>query len=119
MPNAKEHIVFAAGIGFAGYALYCACFDRQFKFGEALLATGSCVLGSLGPDGFEPALHPCHRSVAHSVAAGAASLHTFVNTDWVTKADPGMNFVLAFVALGYLSHLLLDGQTPKGLPLLC
>jgi len=70
MPNAKEHIVFAAGIGFAGYALYCACFDRQFKFGEALLATGSCVLGSLGPDGFEPALHPCHRSVAHSVAAG-------------------------------------------------
>lgn len=119
MPNAKEHVVVAAGIGFAGYALYCTCFNRQFKFGEALLATGSCILGSLGPDGFEPALHPCHRGIAHSVAAGAVGLHTFMNSSWVAEAEPALNLVMAFMALGYLSHLFLDGQTPKGLPLLC
>jgi hypothetical protein len=74
MANGKEHILFSAGLGVAGYALYCACFQREFKIGEALLDMGTCVLGSLVPDGLEPALHPCHRSTAHSVGAGALSV---------------------------------------------
>jgi membrane-bound metal-dependent hydrolase YbcI (DUF457 family) len=115
MANAKDHIVFAAGIGLVGYAFHCAYFRRQFNLGEALLATGACVLGSLAPDGLEPAINPCHRAVAHSVGAGALAVRTISET-WGQSEVPSL--FVGFLALGYVSHLILDAQTPKGLPLL-
>jgi membrane-bound metal-dependent hydrolase YbcI (DUF457 family) len=119
MPNAKDHIVFAAGIGLVGYTFHCAYFRRQFNIGEALLATGACVLGSLAPDGLEPAINPCHRAVAHSVGAGALAVRTIAETWGQFKNPVNPNLFVAFLALGYVSHLILDAQTPKGLPLLC
>jgi inner membrane protein len=119
MPNAKEHVIFAAGVGLVGYAAYCAFLDRKFDIGEALLATGTCVLGSLVPDAVEPALHPCHRSVAHSVGAGALSVRTMSEAWRNTKVPADLDFLLGFLLLGYVSHLVLDARTPKGLPLLC
>jgi len=119
MPNAKEHMVFAAGVGSVGYAVYCARFRREFRIGEALLATGTCVLGSLVPDGLEPALHPSHRSFGHSVSAGALSVRTMTQA-WAGDDIPtGVQLLFGFFALGYVSHLVLDAGTPKGLPLLC
>ena len=119
MPNAKEHIIVAAGVGIVGYAMYCAHFHREFKVGEALLATGTCVLGSLAPDGLEPALHPCHRCLGHSISAGALSMRAMTQA-WTGDDIPsGLQVLLGFFALGYVSHLVIDAGTPKGLPLLC
>ncbi len=118
MPNAKDHIVFAAGIGLVGYALHCAYFRRQFNMGEALLATGSCVLGSLAPDGLEPAITPCHRAVAHSLGAGALAVRAIGETWRPSEDSVVQNLFIGFLALGYVSHLIMDAGTPKGLPLL-
>src|SRR5258708_1931611 len=119
MPNAKEHMIVAAGAGLVGYTIHCACFRRPFNIGDALLATGTCVLGSMIPDGLEPAINPCHRAIAHSLCAGAFGVQTIADAWQETETPSVAGFFLGFLALGYLSHLVLDGQTPKGLPLLC
>lgn len=117
MPNAKQHALIGVGVGLAGYALYCRCSNRQFDLGEAVLATGVCVLGSMCPDGLEPAIHSWHRGIGHSVAAGGLSANAaaplFVGGDASFES-----LLLCFFALGYLSHLAADGCTPRSLPLL-
>src|SRR5262245_28585818 len=118
MPNAKTHVLVAAGVGVAGYSLYCAFYQRKFDFGEALVAAGVCVLGGIAPDGLEPALSPCHRSVGHSIGAGVVSASTVARTWNTSGTGSGPDFLLMFLALGYLTHLVLDAGTPRGLPLL-
>jgi membrane-bound metal-dependent hydrolase YbcI (DUF457 family) len=117
MPNAKAHAAVAAGVGVAGYALYCAYYQRKFDFGEALLAAGACVLGGIAPDGLEPALNPWHRSLGHSLSAGAVSAGAIARSWSTSGTGPGSNFLLLFFALGYFTHLVLDAGTPRGLPL--
>jgi membrane-bound metal-dependent hydrolase YbcI (DUF457 family) len=118
MPNAKEHALVGAGMGFIGYALYCRFADREFKVSEALLATGACALGSLSPDGLEPAVHSWHRGTCHSVAMGGVAAR-IASGPWVLGANPDLGtLLLSFFALGYLSHLAMDACTPRCLPLL-
>jgi hypothetical protein len=111
-------VVVAAGVGIAGYSLYCALHQRKSDFGEALVAAGACVLGGIVPDGLEPALSACHRSLGHGVSVGVASAGTTARTWKASGTGPGPEFLLMFVALGYLTHLVLDARTPNGLPLL-
>lgn len=117
MANAKTHVAVAAGVGIAGYVLWCTYYQRKFDFGEALLAAGACVLGGIAPDGLEPALSPWHRSLGHSVSAGAVSAGVIAHNWSASETGPGSTFSLLFFALGYFTHLVLDAGTPRGLPL--
>ena len=117
MPNAKQHALIGAGVGLVGYALYCHCSNRQFNLGEAVLATGVCVLGSVCPDGLEPAIHSWHRGVGHSVAAGGLSASSVLPL-FAARDASFESLLFRFFALGYLSHLVADGCTPRSLPLL-
>jgi membrane-bound metal-dependent hydrolase YbcI (DUF457 family) len=117
MPDAKAHIVVAAGVGIVGYILYCAHFRREFMLSEALVATGVCVLGGIAPDGLEPALSPCHRSLGHSLGAGLVGANTLRGA-WAGTTPGEPSFLLLFFALGYVTHLIMDAGTPKRLPLL-
>jgi membrane-bound metal-dependent hydrolase YbcI (DUF457 family) len=72
-------------------------------------------------DMLEPALSPDHRNVAHSFVAGSTLL-SFArhrcgvdNCDW----EEFQKILWAAATTGYLSHLLADASTPRGLPLLC
>ena len=83
-----------------------------------LLAGGACAVVGLLPDVFEPAIHPNHRSILHSyMCAGLLSY----GTKWVWEnptLDRDQKMHWSVCVLGYLSHLIADGQTPKGLPLI-
>ena len=117
MPNAKQHALVGLAVGITGYALYCHLADRQFNLGEAALATGACVLGSLCPDALEPAIHSWHRGPCHSVAVGGAAGHVAA-TPLLGSEPPALEVLLvSFFALGYLSHLAMDARTPRCLPL--
>lgn len=104
-------------------------------------------VGSRLPDIIEPALSPNHRQFAHSAIAGigiSKSIYLFlkdweeyyrasanhfkskqIQTDWLKKfIYIVLEFLFRIIAAGfcglsagYLSHLILDGSTPKGLPL--
>lgn len=88
-------------------------------------ALGAAVLGSLLPDIDHPqswagrkvrvisvplSLLVGHRGITHSALAVIGCL--------MALATLGMGLMAAPIVIGYLSHLLADGLTPSGVPLL-
>jgi inner membrane protein len=119
MPNAKEHAIIGAAVGLGAWCLYCRFTERSLNLGDLLLAgCAGAVVGVL-PDVFEPAIHPNHRSILHSYACGGL-LSYGTKRVWenpTLNQDQKMQWTVC--ALSYLGHLVADGQTPKGLPLIC
>lgn len=94
-------------------------------FAAGALGALAGVAGAGTPDVLEPAFHPNHRSTAHSLTVGAGVTYATVRAVR-TGIDQPMDDVgsrlarstAAAYGVGYASHLLLDGGTPKGLPVL-
>lgn len=63
----------------------------------------------------EPAAHPNHRQLFHSVATGTLLCYGAFGPP-ASNLPPSDRALLQTSAAGYLSHLLLDSQTPKGIP---
>lgn len=117
--NGKQHRQIGAVCG-AGYTVAKYSFDKQdnpeldFPLGEFILNTGiGYLLGSL-PDWIEPATNPNHRQFFHSLTAavgvgyGAFGKHTETWSDEVKK-------LIQAIALAYISHLVADSSTAKGI----
>lgn len=88
--------------------------DRIDFLQIAAFALGGAVCGAL-PDMIEPATNPNHRAAFHSVAFGSVLSYAAFGKH-TKKLLPEQRHILQVAALSYLSHLLLDGQTPKSLP---
>jgi inner membrane protein len=135
MGNRSDH--YPAGACFGGLvaALSALVANRAPTWAEVLGGAAAGLVTSALPDVLEPATHPGHRGVAHSVAAlgtgvglGLPAAHRF--QDRVARAsgdetDPVKRFMAQFCAgaaagavAGYGSHLLLDATTPRSLPLI-
>jgi len=87
--------------------------DKELDFLELILWVVSCgLVGSLSarlPDILEPATNPNHRKFFHSILLLLTS-----GTGTLTLTN---SLIKAFCA-GYVSHLIADLTTPKGLPLI-
>jgi hypothetical protein len=70
MANAKQHAVIAAIAGGGTYLAMCRFHERPLDFGELLVCAGLAIVAGTAPDLLEPATHPHHRQLAHSVTAG-------------------------------------------------
>ncbi|MBN2465183.1 metal-dependent hydrolase [candidate division WOR-3 bacterium] len=110
----------AAGVIAAGGVELIRCWVNQEEVDwlkvAAACAIGGCV--AVVPDLLEPALHPNHRSLFHSVAAGGTVVYGLGKKTASAVPDPWVRLALQSLAVGYLSHLALDATTPKSLPLL-
>jgi membrane-bound metal-dependent hydrolase YbcI (DUF457 family) len=146
MPGRKVHglVGLAAGGAMAAYRAPEA--PRPEQVVETLGGIVGGYLGGLVPDGLEPALHPNHRGIAHSLAAlgclGLVRLSELqaqcrtnaeicIRRKSVHAADGPERQKAEFEALawrfvaglivgftvGYASHLVLDAGTKRGLPL--
>lgn len=119
MSNGTEH-QFAAAAG-----LFCAAAadwhpdDHWSKHPITAAAVGAGC-GTL-PDLLEPALHPNHRQVFHSVAF-ALLLGFGLYKAYVWQPETVGGHVVRSMALiagtAYIVHLVMDASTPKSLPLL-
>jgi len=120
MANLKEHAWIGAGAGVLTYAILCHIYERRFDFGEMLGCAALSTVAATVPDVIEPALHPHHRSFAHSLVTGSSLVRLAIgfcdpeNDYW----NPWQKTLWASATAGYLSHLVADGCTPHGLPLL-
>lgn len=116
MASAKQHMLIGAGVAAVGWMFYCKIVERPLNLGEIVLVAGVGMIGGLAPDLFEPAIHPNHRQFFHSyVAAGLlmqANHHVARNAN--LRAETRAAIHLA--SLGFVSHLVVDAQTPKALP---
>ncbi len=147
MPKRKEHlavgIIAGLGVGLATAVLV----EKRDRWLHVVTCTLSAGVGARLPDVMEPALSPNHRGVAHSVAAGvgvgvlmrarhhARCLELALECDrraaalqrdspqWGAEVRGARLWRLAAAALlgllaGYASHLVMDGATPRSLPLI-
>lgn len=131
MPNRGEHIETGAWTGLVLASLVNVIEQGQRKksnpyhkfnwgelIGNAAFGTGLGALGGVLPDMLEPPTHPGHRDLFHSVATGAAICYGLNKINNNAKATSQGKTFLNTLGVGYLSHLVLDGQTPSGLPFL-
>ncbi len=93
--------------------------NAELDIWKLLINLCAGMAGAILPDKIEPAIHPNHRTTFHSLASGGGSV--YLAKKLMTEPafiHPGFKYPILAFALGYCSHLDLDGTTPKGLPLL-
>lgn len=117
MASGRTHALTGAAIGISACWLYSWLRGEDMTLARvALGACGGAFVGCL-PDILEPADNPNHRSTFHSTfvagLVGYAS-HTIISSSTHTHEE---KLIAAVAGSAYLSHLALDSQTPKGLPL--
>lgn len=121
MPRAATHLV--AGVVTAGVVNVVIQWNAKtddpnyrFDWGEFLVCCGAGGAAGLLPDILEPADTPNHRAFFHSLAA--AALVAWAMSGKHTKdCAPGSKKLLLSMGFAYLSHLVLDAQTPKSIPI--
>lgn len=84
---------------------------------NGLIILCSGVIGSLLPDILEPAYNPFHRKSFHSLMIGGFEVFGIKELP-KKKLEPAIKYGSMALLIGYLSHLLLDGFTPRKLPLI-
>lgn len=122
MPGAKQHFVAAACVGLAASVLKQTLqrqFDPARQFDWAELAAFGVAGGLIGlvPDLIEPAVTPDHRGFFHSVSFGAGlwyATHGPHSRRW----EGDSRVAARTLCWCYLSHLIGDAGTPKGVKLI-
>ena len=148
MANKKTHRVVGTLTGAGAAAIMAKDQGAARQLVEMLGGVLGGLAGGSLPDILEPARHPNHRQFGHSVSAGVAIATATakgvkaIQAKMRAEADIQLKLnecseggeamfhsLAAFMCLllsgmasglptGYLTHLMLDAGTPKGLPLL-
>ena len=118
MADSKVHALVGAGTCVAGWFLYCHLTERKVNFLEVGLAAAAGAFVGLIPDLLEPAVHPNHRNFFHSVTTAALQAGWNQATWDNSRITQEHRVWVTLCSAAYLSHLVLDSGTPKGLPLL-
>jgi len=120
MPNFKEHVAMSAVASAGTYIAMCWYYGRQPNVGELFVCEGVGILAGVAPDILEPATNPNHRALGHSVAVGAVLSRFAIakcsreNPEW----QEFLKIAATVTIVSYVVHLIADGFTAKGLPLL-
>jgi hypothetical protein len=120
MPNFKEHVALSAVASAGTYFAMCRYYGRRPDLGELLVSEGVGILAGAAPDMLEPATNPNHRALGHSVAVGTVLTRFAVakcsreNPDW----QEFLKIAATVATVSYVVHLIADGFTAKGVPLL-
>ena len=96
--------------------------DKQSVAHNPLIATPLATLGGMLPDLLEPASRgPHHRQFCHSVVAfGAVGYGVYRAYKWEpqTELNKCLRIAAIMIGVGYISHLIADSSTPRGLPII-
>ena len=118
MANRSAHV--SAGC-LSATAFYLALVEVPENPLELVMMFGAVYFGGRMPDILEPATNPNHRAFLHSVAILLLIAYGIkLLIDWKPQDDwqrLGKGLLIA-AGVGYISHLVMDGMTPRGLPLL-
>ena len=118
MSNRSAHV--AAGC-ISATAFYLSLVEVPDDPHHLVVMFGASYFGSRLPDLLEPATNPNHRAFLHSVVfllLLVAAIKLLV--DWKPKSEWERvgKVLLVAAGVGYVSHLVLDSLTPRGLPLI-
>ena len=119
MANGNAHRL---GAGLA-VATAIALSERQRDEATARPIIGGGLAAFCGklPDVLEPVNHPNHRQIFHSVLAlGTVAWGMKKAYEWEPDSEAGewVRFGTLCIGAAYIVHLLMDGCTPKSLPMI-
>lgn len=117
MANGATHTAAGALTGLV-MALYG---QQNNEPANPLLAITATTAFAKLPDILEPAFHPHHRQFFHSIGFLVLLGYGLKKTyDWKPqeRGKQTVRFLILCAGAGYISHLALDGFTPRSLPLL-
>ena len=119
MPAKRTHALIGAASGASAYLLACDRFGRPATGIEFLLSFGLGAAIGTAPDAFEPAIHSWHRGFGHSLTLGVGLVSVAANgcAEESTWSSAAKVFAAVIVA-AYVSHIVADALTPRGIPLL-
>ncbi len=119
MPSFKTHAIAGAVVG-----LSVSLFEHQkikendpnasIDLRKMFINIVAGIAGAILPDKLEPAFHPNHRSIFHSVTAGGGVALTLK----MLNIHSDLKYPVYAFLWGYGSHLVLDARTPKSLLLI-
>lgn len=116
--DSETHAIFGGAAAGFFYLVDSLRNNKKIQINELI---GSIFIGagsSLVPDLIEPATNPNHRGIFHSIAISSLPVgYLKYSTDNPDVTDK-TRWIKNAVSVGYLTHLALDGMTPKRLPLL-
>ena len=115
--NRNNHKIAGALAGAGVHLAHKSRTGQQPTFFGTLFAALAGSIGGTIPDDLEPPDNPNHRGPCHSVSAGIALLRQWQRLSESGNIPPHVKDILESTYAGYMSHLLLDATTPKGLPL--
>lgn len=118
MSDRKVHTVVGGVAGGIGYLILRDIDFEELDFLDLVAASVGGILGGIVPDFIDPPNNPNHRAFAHSwIGGGGSNVAIF---EWINSLNlhPTFKWFLRGLILGYLSHLILDSTTPKGLPII-
>ena len=119
MPNGPAHTI--AG-GLVGFITAIADHKNPEESSNPFLGMAIGAFAGKLPDILEPSLrNPHHRQFFHSVAVLIAVSYVIKKVyDWKPKSnfETLLRTTVLCAGAGYASHLILDGLTPRSLPLI-
>lgn len=131
MASFKKHLVTGAIVGaITAVILYLVRYFKEqrrnpkyrfdfWKFILTILAGFSLgAITGIAPDKIEPAINPNHRGFFHSITFWVLLGISVYKTIKGRNIDCFCKNLVVIGFAGYSSHLYLDSQTPKSLPLL-
>ena len=119
--NGSTHKAIGAVVGITTLAIDNQP-DKQSAAHNPLIATPLATFGGMLPDLLEPASRgPHHRQFFHSmVTFGAVGYGVYRAYKWgpQTELEKCLRMTAIMIGIGYLSHLITDLSTPRGLPII-
>jgi membrane-bound metal-dependent hydrolase YbcI (DUF457 family) len=120
MSSAKHHALLGATVGAAADILFQLWRSQQVPgrpFDWLQLAACAAVGGGIGilADVLEPAINPNHRAFFHSVTFGVGAFYA-THGPHTCKWTQDQRAAGCLCCYCYLSHLVADARTPRGLP---
>lgn len=130
MPNQRKHKSAGGLIGAAAFMLINILEQRslsksklEYKFNwselfiKAGVGYGVGFISAQLPDLLEPAECPGHRKFFHSTTS-LGLLCILASKTHTSNLQPAEKALIKVACAGYISHLVLDAQTPFGLPII-
>lgn len=116
MPNKNTHSILGMLSSSLTYIIDCNRRNQNPEPEEILVAAVGGAGTGVTPDVIEPADNPHHREFFHSLLLGAGVGKGVQEIDRLALTEKQKAMATSLSA-GYLSHLVADATTPKGLPL--
>ena len=114
----EDHGVLGALVALASDFAYKQKRDQPMTFGDVIKSLVIGGLAGIAPDIIEPANNPNHRGFFHSIGMLKILAHVQDRAWQAQNLKEEQKQLLSTLIDAYISHLLSDSTTQKGLPLL-